>query len=158
MAPEQIEGEPVDERTDIYSLGITAFEIATGQKPFPNDDIQTIMDFHLKGKIPDPRTINPDLPEPLSRFIYKSTRRNPSERYHSAKEAMKELLPLVRKSGSRYTGHDNRKKQMSSIYLFYSENQKEDLNNLLEEFSTKAKALGINLKGAEFDDFNRKIS
>ena len=48
MAPEQVECLPVDERTDIYCLGITAFEMVTGKRPYPDKDAWTVMEMHLK--------------------------------------------------------------------------------------------------------------
>ena len=51
MAPEQIESEKLDERTDIYALAITAYEMLTGRRPFPEDDIQTLMQIHLSEDI-----------------------------------------------------------------------------------------------------------
>lgn len=64
MSPEQIEGEMVDERTDIYSLGIMAYELVTGQRPYPEDDLFELMDLHVQD-VPDPRRLIPDLPDEL---------------------------------------------------------------------------------------------
>jgi serine/threonine protein kinase len=93
MAPEQIECEPVDERTDIYALGITGYEMVTGRKPFQTGDIRTVMETHLNLDIPDPAEVVPDLPETLRRFIIKAGRREPAQRYGNMEEAMKDLLP-----------------------------------------------------------------
>ena len=88
MAPETIAGEIVDERTDIYSWGVTAYEMATGEKPFPGDDISEIMNAHTETPIPDPRLINPDLPPEFSAIIYRATQKAPSERYQSMGQAL----------------------------------------------------------------------
>jgi len=95
MAPEQIECEPVDQRTDIYSLGITAFEIVTGRKPFPGDKVRDIMKLHVNQDIPDPITLLPDLPEALRRFIIKACHRDPNQRYPDIGQALKDILPLA---------------------------------------------------------------
>ncbi len=65
MSPEQIQGEPVDERTDIYSLGIMVHELLTGKRPFPEDNLGKLLDLHVKEDTPDPRILIPDLPEEL---------------------------------------------------------------------------------------------
>ncbi len=95
MAPEQIECEPVDERADIYSLGITAYEMVTGRRPFPEEDIKTVMNMHVNQEIPDPITLAPDLPEALRCFIIKACHRDPVHRYADAGQALKDLLPLA---------------------------------------------------------------
>jgi hemerythrin-like domain-containing protein len=99
MAPEQIECKTVDKRTDIYSLGITAYEMVTGRRPFPEDDIKTIMNTHINQDIPDPITLVPDLPEALRRFIIKACHRDPDQRYLDAGQAYKDILPLSGKLG-----------------------------------------------------------
>ncbi len=99
MAPEQIEGESVDERTDIYCLGITAFEMITGQRPFPKDEITKVMDLHLHEDVPDARTLIPDLPDELHSFIMRATQRNPAARHRSMSQALHDLEPLAEKMG-----------------------------------------------------------
>jgi len=98
MAPEQIEGEMLDQRTDIYALGITSFEMVTGKRPFSEaeDDIGKLMELQVKEDIPDPASIVPDLPEPLRRFILKACQRDPNQRYQNVQQAVEELEPLAR--------------------------------------------------------------
>lgn len=95
MAPEQIACKPVDPRTDIYSLGITAYEMVTGGRPYPEGDIRNIMDMHLNHDIPDPAERVVGLPEPLRRFILKACNRDPGKRYQKAEQAIEELESLV---------------------------------------------------------------
>ena len=81
MAPEQITGDAMDERTDIYALGITAYEMIVGNRPFPEDDVHILEERHLNQDIPDPATGVPDLPKGLQRFIIKCCQRHPGLRY-----------------------------------------------------------------------------
>jgi serine/threonine protein kinase len=95
MAPEQIDGRPVDQRTDIYALGITAFEMVTGRRPFCEDNAKALLDLHLTQDVIDPGHIIPDIPDELRRFILKSARRDPDQRYQDMDQAMAVLSPLV---------------------------------------------------------------
>jgi serine/threonine protein kinase len=103
MAPEQIECDPVNERTDIYSLGITAYEMVTGRKPFEGNRVKAIMDMHVNQGIPDPAEMVPDLPESLHRFIIKACHRDLDKRYQDMGQALRDILPLATKYGSSRT-------------------------------------------------------
>ncbi len=94
MAPEQIEGGRPDERTDIYSLGITAFEMITGQRPFQDDDINKSLEMHATQEIPDPSSLRPDLPDALCRVVIQASQKSPDKRYQSVSEIASDLNPL----------------------------------------------------------------
>ncbi len=96
MSPEQIEGEPIDERTDVYAMGLTAFEVFTGQQAFCGEDIKKVIDAHLHEDVPNPTTLVPHLPGALGDFVVRATRRDPSARYGSISEALGDLEPLAK--------------------------------------------------------------
>jgi tRNA A-37 threonylcarbamoyl transferase component Bud32 len=152
MAPEQIEGEPLDPRTDIYSLGITAFEIVTGEKPFADADINVLFQKHGNQDIPDPAKIVPNLPEPLRGFILKACQRDPGQRYQTAVQALEALRPLVEDIGPTRRYAPLEKQRMSTLVLTYKEAHQLELNRLMEEFSAKAQQLGVELRVADFKD------
>lgn len=95
MSPEQIQGDPVDPRTDIYAMGLLAYEMVTGQKAFGNHDPKALLRDDFNWLVPDPAHMIPNLPEELSFFIKKATHPDPEKRYQNAGEAMEILHPLV---------------------------------------------------------------
>jgi tetratricopeptide (TPR) repeat protein len=88
MAPEQVTGADVDHRADLYGLGATFFELATGQVPFPDGDVTY---HHRHTPPPDPRRRRPDLPDALAELILKLLAKDPAERCASAGE-VRDLL------------------------------------------------------------------
>lgn len=83
MSPEQIRGDRIDHRTDIYSLGCTLYRMAAGQPPFLDGDIYY---HHLHTPPLPPRSYNPQLPEALNQIILKCIEKDPDRRYQKAKE------------------------------------------------------------------------
>src|SRR2546422_9535373 len=72
MAPEQILGKKVDERADIYAVGVMMYEMLTGQPPYSRGDHMSVMYHHVQGKARVPQDLNPALPPGLSDLIMKT--------------------------------------------------------------------------------------
>ena len=85
IAPEQILGQPLDARTDLYTLGVILYELFTGQLPFSGED-REIMEAHLHQPPHPPRELNPDLSPLLADLILKLLAKNPNYRYADAQE------------------------------------------------------------------------
>ena len=86
MSPEQCDGEDVDGRTDIYSLGATYYYLLTGNPPFNSTSRLSIMVKHKTEPVPDPREIVHDLPESVCRIIQKAMAKKPEERHQTCEE------------------------------------------------------------------------
>jgi len=84
MSPEQIKGEQPDRRSDIYSLGVTLFEMVSGRPPFEADSAMTLMMMHVNDPVPNPQKLNPDVPDPLVTIINKALAKDPNNRYQTA--------------------------------------------------------------------------
>lgn len=86
MPPEQVIGDPVDHRADIYSLGIMLYEMTAGRPPYEGTSPMTVMMKHVNEPLPDIRQINRNLPDNLTPIINKALAKNPDDRFSSAVE------------------------------------------------------------------------
>jgi eukaryotic-like serine/threonine-protein kinase len=95
LSPEQAQGQPVDPRSDLYSLGCVLYEMVTGRPPFTGDSPVAIAYKHVRDDPAAPSRINPDVPADLEAVILKSMAKNPANRYQSAAELRQDLGRLL---------------------------------------------------------------
>jgi len=95
FSPEQARGNMTDRRSDIYSLGIVMYEMATGKVPFDAESPITIALMHMQEPLPSPKKDNPKISDGLERVILKATAKNPIERYQRIEDMMTDLRTLM---------------------------------------------------------------
>ncbi len=150
LSPEQITGEPVDERTDIYSLGIMLYEMLVGDRPCEAVDTIEILSSHLKEDVPEPRSILSDIPDELNTLVVKCTRRDPEERYRNMGQILRDIEPLAERLGLTPPLRKTAQLNMTSLFLFYRDEHQSIMQNLIKDFSRDLEKIGATLKGVNF--------
>ena len=104
MSPEQGEGQPVDKQSDIYSLGVMAYELLTGRVPFKADTPLAVVLAHVRDPLPMPSTLDPSIGPDVERVLLKAMAKSPSERYASAGEFGQALATALHAASTGQTG------------------------------------------------------
>src|SRR5689334_411501 len=86
MAPEQLQGQRVDARTDIYALGVVLYQVLTGECPFVAETPLAVAMMHIHNPLRPPRQIKPDIPETIERIILRAMAKDPADRFQTAEE------------------------------------------------------------------------
>lgn len=94
LAPEQVSSGRVDERTDVYAVGILLFELVTGRRPYSGDNPLQIAYQHVNSDVPAPSSVAAGVPAEVDAIVRHATRREPSERYASTREFGDEVRAL----------------------------------------------------------------
>jgi serine/threonine-protein kinase len=97
MSPEQVQAQPTDGRSDLYSVGVSLYEMVTGQRMFSATSSFSIMEAQIKETPRAPIEVQPSLPKPLSDIIIMSVAKNPAERFQNA-DAFRNALSQIRDS------------------------------------------------------------
>jgi eukaryotic-like serine/threonine-protein kinase len=150
--PEQIDGWPVDARSDIYSMGVMAYEMVTGTKPYPGKNLAEVMELHCSRDLPDPAGLVPGLPQAFRDFVMTCGRCAPDDRFQHASEARAMLSSLGSGRRKSRTTRKNKERTVTSLLLIHPPEKQQALKLLLEDFGRKASELGINLQVSEFKD------
>ncbi len=138
MSPEQVLGKEVDHRSDLFAVGVTLFEMLTGERLFAADSDFSTLERVRNAQVPPPRTLNAAVPEELERILYKALAREPSDRYASCGELGKELSEFLRRSGFSYSP--------AQLGLFLREVFAEDC---AREEARLGKLTGVELEGED---------
>ena len=101
-SPEQTRGGYSDAKSDIYSMGITMFEMITGRVPFDGDTTVEVALKHLQEEIPSPRKFTPDLPFSTEQIVLKCTQKSPDRRYNNMAELIRDLRESLVNPGGNF--------------------------------------------------------
>jgi eukaryotic-like serine/threonine-protein kinase len=94
MSPEQVMGEQLDARSDLYAVGVVLYQLLTGRPPFDGAGEYAIASSHLRAMPIDPVSINQSIPTPLSEVVLKSLAKSPDGRFQTAKEFLDALCAI----------------------------------------------------------------
>jgi len=92
FSPEQAQGLPADERSDMYSLGIVLYELLTGKPPFTGESPVAVAYQHVSELAPSPDSVNPDVPREIAAIAEHAIRKKPEDRYQTAEDFRADLL------------------------------------------------------------------
>ena len=90
-SPEQNQGKKIDERSDLYSLGLVFYEILTGKRALMGNTLLEVTAFQMRSAIPTPSTIVSEIPHNLDKIVMKLLEKNPNNRYETANELIKDI-------------------------------------------------------------------
>ena len=124
ISPEQLTGDPLDNRTDIYCLGATFYHFLTGRFPYEGASAVEIARQHLDGTLIPPNQVNPNIPEAVSRVVEKMMAKDPAQRYQNAGQLAEDLALIKR-------GQNPTVATISGSIRVQSSNRNESVNKVI---------------------------
>lgn len=134
MSPEQAQGRQLDGRSDLYSTGIVAYELCTGERPFKGAGADDILRQHVTKPLPDPLETAPDIPADLVEFIQRATEKSPVDRYLSCAEAADALRAQDDVRATEDGG-------LASIVVSFPESQRTAVERLLQDMTSRLRLI-----------------
>jgi len=161
MSPEQVQGKPVDHRTDLFSLGVILFEMATGHRPFDGETSVDVASAILRATPESIHETRPDMPDQFGRIISRCLEKEPEMRYQTAGDILTALSKVGEKVGAR--GDDDQSSVAVLPFVnmspdkdqeYFCEGLAEDIINALvgiEELKVASRTSAFRFKGSQSD-------
>jgi serine/threonine protein kinase len=141
MSPEQCNADPVDHRSDIYSLGATYHTLLTGRPPYPHHHRPTqIMAAHCFEPVPDPRDVNPSVPDGCAAVVARAMGKRPADRYQGAEDMLADLERLLAQESASSSGKFRVAQEESTGWMAHLRNQPPSSTELIVPTSPAAAA------------------
>ncbi|MCA9915440.1 MAG: protein kinase, partial [Anaerolineae bacterium] len=143
MSPEQGMGvATIDSHSDIYSLGVMVFEMATGRSPYDGETPMALLMKHIQNPVPSAREFAPELPEAFDEIMAEALAKDPEDRYDSAMEFANALAGLVESGQLNQTPKQIRTVAVRAVDRMQKSRDETQLEGLLDEFS-KTRSSGM---------------
>jgi len=164
FSPEQARGTGVDERSDIYSLGIVLFEMVTGQVPFDGESAVEVAVKHISEEITPPSRINPSIPQDVEDIILKCTAKDPDNRYNSADELITDLSFVRFSKASDYgqeleesNEYSSEKEEKLTINKIFDEQEEDERRASAKKFKFSKRKEKTNSSSEKADSNKKKL-
>ncbi len=132
MAPEQITGEAVDARTDVYSLGIVAYQMLTGSQPFEGP-MHEVRNIQRTASVPSPRTIDPRVPDDLDELVRRATAKAPADRFQSCGEVLRLLSEKIETGSTGLV--------IKTVTFVYKQSQEATVSHIVEDLKDRVEKI-----------------
>lgn len=151
MSPEQIRGEELDSRTDIYSFGIVLYQVLTGQLPFTGDTIIEIATKHISMKPPPLKQFNNKIPDEAEKIVLKMLKKKREERFQTVRE-IKEKFNQVK---NKIFADEEKEKEEREFFVTTEKMELKEKPQLISSHNTEEEKPTIAIKGIEVSESSK---